>query len=144
MAPNQSTQSTSNPHPPVPAGTAASNAEVWDPTADAHFPEAKKRAIEHFYPKYGIKAVVMKGHVNSHHKMAGYAGMATGGDLTSFCSKDYSNNGPLRQACNLFQSGSSALEDHLLNGMPKDFLHTSSNSTTLLHSPRAMIVRTKS
>jgi hypothetical protein len=99
MAPKQSLK------PAGKVSTTSSTPTAWDPTTDSRFDEQKKAVLHTLYPKYGVRAVIVKGYHNSHHKMAGYANMDTAGDLTSFCAKDHGSNGPIRQACKHLKAG---------------------------------------
>jgi hypothetical protein len=74
-------------------------------SSELNFAALKKNVKEELYPKYGIRAVVVKGFITSHTKMAGYANMKTGGELTSFCLEDKNNDGPISLAVQYLEAG---------------------------------------
>jgi hypothetical protein len=72
--------------------TSDSKVKVFNPINVLLFPGAKNHVIETLYPRYSIKAVVLKGILNSHLKMAGYIRIKTGDELTKFCLDNKKNN----------------------------------------------------
>jgi hypothetical protein len=84
---------------------AGTKQKIYDPTTELNFGAQKKNVKEELYPKYGIRAVVLKGFISSHTKMAGYANMKTGGQLTSLCAEDKANEGPISLAVLHLEAG---------------------------------------